>query len=65
MSIDDVKPGQIWRNTHNNRLIRVTRVTQFGDVYWEAVDGRPGRQNGAHWCARFLDVFTIEQEATE
>ena len=65
MSIDDVKPGQIWRNTQNGRRIRVTEVTQFCDVRWEAVDRRPGRQNGTHWGAYFLDVFTLEQEATE
>lgn len=65
MSIDDVKPGQIWRNTQNNRRIRVTEVTQFCDVRWEAVDRRPGRQNGTRWGAHFLDDFTLEQEATE
>lgn len=65
MSIDDVKPGQIWRNTQNNRLVRVTEVTQFCDVRWEAVDWRPGRQTGTRWGAYFLDNFTLEQEATE
>lgn len=65
MSIDDIKPGQIWRNTENGRRIRVTEVTQFCEVHWEAIDQRPGRQNGIHWGALFLDTFTIEQEATE
>ncbi|MDN5640683.1 MAG: hypothetical protein L0I17_07925 [Actinomycetia bacterium] len=65
MSIDDVKPGQIWRNTQNSRRIRVIAVTQFCDVRWEAVDGLPGMQNGTRWAADFLDTFTLEQEATE
>lgn len=65
MSIDDVKPGQIWRNTKNGRRIRVTEVTQFCDVRWEAVDWRPGSQTGTSWGARFLESFTLEQEATE
>lgn len=65
MSIDDVKPGQIWRHTYTGYRIRVTGVTQFSDVHWEAVDRRPGRQNGAHWGAYFLEDFTLEQEATE
>lgn len=65
MTMDDIKPGQIWRNTLNNRRVRVTEVTQFCEVHWEAVDQRPGRQNGIHWGALFLDTFTIEQEATE
>ncbi|MEV8166194.1 hypothetical protein AB0O80_10455 [Rothia kristinae] len=65
MSIDDIKPGQIWRNTKNNRRIRVTAVTHFGDVHWEAVDRRPGRQTGTRWGAYFLETFTLEQEATE
>lgn len=65
MSIDNVKPGQIWRNTKTGRRIRVTAVTYFYDVYWEAVDRRPGRQNGTRWGARFLEDFTLEQEATE
>lgn len=65
MIIDDIKPGQIWRNMQNGRRVRVTEVTQFCDVRWEAVDRRPGRQTGTRWGARFLDAFTLEQEATE
>lgn len=65
MSIDDVKPGQIWRNTQNGRRIRVTAITRLCDVRWEAVDRPPGTQSGTHWGAWLLDNFTLEQEATE
>ena len=65
MNIDDIKPGQIWRNTKTGRRIRVTAVTQFYDVHWEAVDRRPGSRTGTRWGGGLLKDFTLEQEATE